>query len=436
MTPDLVTEEFVIGGVMICHATGEPVPPEVALIEPEFFGSADHAMIWMAIQEVVSKGAPADVVAVMRQVCEWKRDDLWKLVSRLDEEGAFPCNLRHWLKPLLEDGQKRMLRQRVAEAVDRAASGESFDSIASGVQDAIKSVERASVTAGIQHVGKALIRTIEEVFNRAANPDGSRLVKTGLKDLDEAVELRAGQLTIIAGRPSMGKSALAGNIAAYCAKDSEKGCVALFSLEMSAESLIMRLMSREAKVSERAVSDLILEGRTELAAKIHKLDLHIDDRSGLGIEDMRRGLLSLKKKVRLVVVDYLQLARLDSHLDRHDLRIGAIAKGLKAISKDFGCHVIALSQLNRDVEKRNPPLPHMSDLRDSGNIEEDADNVWLLYRAAYYDKKADEGVADIIVGKQRSGRTGTVQVAWIPHTQTFADLLNEPKDYPESRYAD
>jgi replicative DNA helicase len=152
--------------------------------------------------------------------------------------------------------------------------------------------------------------------------------------------------------------------------------------------------------------------------KTHHLDLWIDDRAGIGVSQIRQSLMRLPR-VRMVVVDYLQLVATSADIERHDLRVGAITKALKAIAKDLGCHVIALSQLNRRVEERRPPRPQVSDLRDSGNIEEDADNVLMLYRPAYYDARADETEAEIIIGKQRNGPTGAVTVGWSSDRQMF-----------------
>jgi replicative DNA helicase len=217
----------------------------------------------------------------------------------------------------------------------------------------------------------------------------------------------------------MGKSALAGNIAAECAKDVTKGATCLFSLEMSAVSLVRRLVAARSKIpSKRMVARIGDPGLMNAIEKTHHLDLWVDDRSGIGPAQIRQALLRLPK-VRLVIVDYLQLVATDASIERHDLRLGAITKGLKSIAKDFNCHVIALSQLNRRVEERRPPVPMVSDLRDSGNLEEDADNVWMLYRAGYYDQGADSTEADLIIGKARNGPTGTIRIGWNKDRQQF-----------------
>jgi replicative DNA helicase len=148
----------------------------------------------------------------------------------------------------------------------------------------------------------------------------------------------------------------------------------------------------------------------------------IDSRSNINTDSMRHALERVGD-VRLVVLDYLQLAKMDAKLERQDLRVGAVTKGLKAIAKEFDCHVIALSQLNRGVESRESKRPAISDLRDSGNIEQDADNIWMLYRDDYYnDETQDKGIAEINVAKNRHGSTGVVKVSWRPEIQTFGSL--------------
>ena len=419
--PESPAEEHVIGAVLVLGDMQEQLPPEALLVEAEYFTNAKLAMAWLAIQDVIAAGVIADDVTVGMKLVEWGERDAMILALSLSADCPCTSNLATWAALLVEQGRKRVLQQRLREAVDRGDSSASFESISAGVQDALRSAERASVTGGLEPMPVRLNAALHETMLHAANPNGARLVRTGLTELDEMVELRAKQLTIIAGRPGMGKSALAGNIASTCARETDKGPVAVFSLEMSATSLIMRMMSGDAGMSERSVGEMLLAGKlVEVAARMHKFNLHIDDRPGLSVEDIRRGLMALTKP-RLVIVDYLQLARLDSTLDRHDLRIGAVTKGLKAISKDFDCHVIALAQLNRGVEQREGNIPRMSDLRDSGNIEEDADNVWLLYRPGYYKQDVADTEAKIVIGKQRHGRTGMVDVGWMPTQQRFVD---------------
>lgn len=270
------------------------------------------------------------------------------------------------------------------------------------------------------------------------NPQGGRLCRTGLRDLDDLLRLDGKDLTIVAGRPSMGKTALAANIAAACADDATLGSVAMFSLEMAAEKLGARLMQREAREHKGDLQAAMRAGRiSEIAQKLYGLHLHIDDRPALSIEQIRAQLARLNR-VRLVVVDYLQLASTGKRNDkRHDLEVGALTKGLKALAKEFDCHVVCLSQLNRDVEKRPTKKPTMADLRDSGNIEEDADNILLMYREEYYfrEKPEAKGIAQILVEKQRDGETGVVHVAWIAERQAFEDLERVRKSPPNNHHS-
>jgi len=251
----------------------------------------------------------------------------------------------------------------------------------------------------------------------AAGDRKSRVIKTELRDLDDELQLIPAALTVIAGRPGMGKSALAANISSNVAKQSD-GAVALFSLEMSTSEMIRRVVAAETGVSVRSMAHkLDNKDFHDAWQRLSKIKLWIDDRSGLNVQDIRSSMLRLPK-VDLCVVDYLQLTKMGK-AERHDLRVGEVTKGLKALSKEFDCHVIALSQLNRGVEQRDDKRPRLSDLRDSGNIEEDADNVLFVYRPSYYGLDDDFTRAEIIIDKHRHGRTGSVFLTWDGACQRF-----------------
>jgi replicative DNA helicase len=313
----------------------------------------------------------------------------------------------------------------IADAVGKAEFAETAEEAAAQVRSAMSTMQSIERQEGLEPVSVILESTIKELILEGEGKVAHRILKTGLSDLDVLTQLVPGHLTIIAGRPAMGKSALAGNVAQHCAKDHDLGAVCLFSLEMDKNSLVRRMM---ANVSKIPTSDLPKKAAASsdkvftAASKLHRLNLMIDSRSNINTDSMRHALERVGD-VRLVVLDYLQLAKMDAKLERQDLRVGAVTKGLKAIAKEFDCHVIALSQLNRGVESRESKRPAISDLRDSGNIEQDADNIWMLYRDDYYnDETQDKGIAEINVAKNRHGSTGVVKVSWRPEIQTFGSL--------------
>lgn len=260
---------------------------------------------------------------------------------------------------------------------------------------------------------------------------------TGFRDLDDLTSgFQSGDLIIVAARPSMGKTALCLNIAQRAAI-RERACVAVFSLEMSKEQLVMRLLSAEASVDARSLRLGMLSNKdwTRLAEAIGTLadtQLFIDDTPGISVLEMRaklRRLAAEQKRLDLIVVDYLQL--MGGGTRRNENRqqeVSQISRDLKALAKEFNTPVLALSQLSRAPEARNPPRPMMSDLRESGSIEQDADVVAFIYRQDYYAKNADDipedqkNLAEIIVAKQRNGPTGTIKMAFLKQFTRFEDV--------------
>jgi replicative DNA helicase len=399
--------------------TDKALPPEVLMVEPEHFTCRRNAVIWTTILAMLEERQPHDPVSVFARMSldGGVEAGLSAYLLDLEDAAVTAVNLGYWARQLADIGERRLLAHRLQSTLAEDCGTEE---VIARVDEAMATSRRARGSAGgLCHVKEPLRGLLAELEAEYANPDGHRIARTGIPDLDDKLELRAGDLTIIAGRPSMGKSALAGNIASECARDVTRGATCLFSLEMSAVSLVRRMVAGRARVPSRQmvhkIGDPVLMDAID---KTHHLDLWIDDRAGIGVSQIRQSLMRLPR-VRMVVVDYLQLVATSADIERHDLRVGAITKALKAIAKDLGCHVIALSQLNRRVEERRPPRPQVSDLRDSGNIEEDADNVLMLYRPAYYDARADETEAEIIIGKQRNGPTGAVTVGWSSDRQMF-----------------
>jgi len=408
-------EQATIGGMLYWSG---PWPAEVYQLEAEHFSNEHCGKLYMAIDEIRGDVGPIDVVDLRRKAHELGYPYLDSDILQLLDDVPPACNLGHWAGVTTAGWRQRELKRSLGYALEM---GQDVVTTAAEVQRALSAIDVSGDT-GLVHVSKPLGGVLRGLVHEADNPQEITTTRTGIEAFDRKVKLGLGQLTIIAGRPSMGKSSLAGNIAAHCGKIVKGGVVALFSLEMDTASIIKRLMSSESKSTPDELPGKAQRGELmETCNTLHGMNLYLDDRPGLSVDSIRAALARFKQ-ISLVIVDYLQLTKMDSKLERHDLRVGAATKALKALSKDYGCHVIALSQLNRNVEQRRPPRPQMSDLRDSGNIEEDADNVLLLYRAAYYDTEQPRNVAEIIIGKQRNGDTGTVRVSWDGSTQTFGEL--------------
>ena len=417
-------EESVVGGVMVWSEDERgPWPTEILALEPEHFDDCKLAKIWWAVAELIGGGHGCDLPAVAAKVEEHGHKGMASLLAELNNHGL-ACNLGHHAACVWDAGQSRLLKARLKDAVERSDGG--IEDVAAGVADALRGAQRiCGASGGLIHVREPLREALARIEMLSKNPDAMRFVKTGLKDLDRVLVLEESALTVVAGRPGMGKTAFAGLVARSASKNITKGSTCVFSLEMSAVAVVTRLIQGESKISKTDLGNpAVMPEMMSGINRLHGSDLYFDDRAGLTPTEMIEA-LRRQGRVRLVIVDYLQLAKTDASIERQDLRVGAITKALKGIAKTFRCHVLALAQLNRGVESRKPPVPMMSDLRDSGAIEEDADNVVFLYREDYYDKRTDrKGEADIIISKQRNGATDTVRAAWLPQYQIFADLDN------------
>ena len=325
------------------------------------------------------------------------------------------------------------------------------------IEEAEKSLfdlaERGNFSQTFLKFNQALDQTIEMATLAMKSDQGIVGVPTGLTDLDEKLGgLHKSDLVIIAGRPSMGKTALATNIAYYAAKNiqenNEKGSVAFFSLEMSSEQLSTRILSEQAKISSSEIrrgkaSEETLNRYIETSRNIYDLPLYIDETPAIAISTLSNRARRIKRLfgLKLIVVDYIQLMRTyNNRMDGRVQEISEITQGLKALAKELNVPVVALSQLSRAVEQRDDKIPQLSDLRESGSIEQDADVVIFVYREQYYLEKKEpkqgsiehaewqskmsdiHGLANLIIGKHRHGSTGTVHVEFEGMFTKFKDL--------------
>jgi replicative DNA helicase len=286
---------------------------------------------------------------------------------------------------------------------------------------------------------KDTLKIVERLYERKEMVTG---IPTGFKDLDRLTAgLQPSDLIVIAGRPSMGKTALALNITANAAFSGVGA--AIFSLEMSKEQLAMRMLCSEARVNNARVRSGYLSGQdfpklAQAASRLHESPIFIDDTPAISVLELRaktrRLVRDRSKKVALLVVDYLQLMRGMGAAQNREQEIAEISRSLKALAKELHIPVIALSQLNRRVEDRGEKKPMMADLRESGAIEQDADVIAFIYRDEVYNKNSnDKGIAEIIVAKQRNGPIDTVRLAFLSDIMRFEDLSERDEyDYAEA----
>jgi len=280
----------------------------------------------------------------------------------------------------------------------------------------------------VKELLKDSFKMIEKLYENKSHLTG---LTTGFKDLDVMTSgLQPGELFIIAGRPSMGKTAFVLNMLASASKIANAR-VAVFSLEMSKESLVMRMLTAEARIDASRLRTGSLEESdwprlTKAADTLSHYNVYIDDGPAQSAMEIRAKVRRLAKEhgLDLVVVDYLQLMRGSANVNSREQEISEISRSLKAIAKELHVPVVALSQLNRSLESRTNKRPMMSDLRESGAIEQDADVIAFIYRDEVYDPNSpDKGVAEIIIGKQRNGPTGTVRLAFLNSITRFEDLV-------------
>jgi replicative DNA helicase len=292
---------------------------------------------------------------------------------------------------------------------------------------------------GFQGMDTLVVELLDRVQEMADNPMDITGVPTGFYDLDRMTSgFQAGDMIVLAARPSMGKTALAVNIAEHVALN-EGLPVAVFSMEMGASQLAVRIVGSIGRIDQThlrtgKLTDEEWPRLTEAIEKLRNVSLHIDETPGLTSSELRANARRLARqcgKLGLIVVDYLQLmSGSSSDGENRATELGEISRGLKMLAKELQCPVIALSQLNRSVETRTDKRPMMSDLRESGAIEQDADVIMFIYRDDYYNKDSKEpGVSEIIIGKQRNGPTGTVKLAFIKNLTRFESLAMGSNDF-------
>ena len=297
----------------------------------------------------------------------------------------------------------------------------------------IFSLSDENAQKGLVHVGAGLAEMMEHIEEASANPGGMRGLSTGFIELDLKTNgLQKGELVLVAARPSMGKSALALNMAQHAAIHDNKN-VCVFSLEMGTLSLVFRLVASEYLINlSNILKGTLSPDETRKFVRgmgnLSEAPLYIDDTPGISIAQMRSKLRRHEAEhgpVDLVVVDYLQLMDGGGGENRQ-VEISGISRGLKALAKEFDCPVLALSQLSRSPETRGDKRPLLSDLRESGAIEQDADLVMFIYREDYYNKDTEfKNISEINIAKQRNGETGVVKLAWLGQHTKFADLHRE-----------
>jgi replicative DNA helicase len=432
-------EQSVLGGLLLDNTAWDRAADLLA--ESDFY-RFEHRNIYAAIASLVNATKPADVITVFEQLQSLgKADECGGLVylNSLAQSVPSAANLRRYAEIVRE---RAVLRKLVSASDDIATSafntqGRAVSEILDDAEAKIFKIgeEGSRSRQGFQTMDSLVVQLLDRVTelheNGAEEVTG---VRTGYFDLDRMTAgFQPGDLIVLAARPSMGKTALALNIAEHVAVN-EGLPVVVFSMEMGASQLALRLVGSLGRIDQQHLRTGALKddewGRlTEAIEKLGSVSMFIDESPALTPSELRaRARRQARQcgKLGLIVVDYLQLmsGSTGSNDENRATVIGEISRGLKSLAKELQCPVIALSQLNRSVESRTDKRPMMSDLRESGAIEQDADVIMFIYRDEYYTKEAckEPGVAEIIIGKQRNGPTGTVKLTFLKPLTKFDNL--------------
>ena len=428
---DLDAEEAVLGACLLDD--GACIEAEEVVAPGDFYKPA-HANTFAAIRALELEGVRADAVTVhARMVHHGTAEgvgvvDLLRLVANVPHPGS----VRHYAEIVRELARKRRLAGTGAELSEAAfdATKTSAEVLTDVEARLLKATEEQTALSGPVMAADAIGAVIERL-DTAQELGGIQVgLGTGFRDLDAIVRgMAPGNLVIVAGRSGMGKTAwLVGSALANAQRDTPTLFV---SLEMTRDEIVKRTLCQISHVSQHLLDDGRVTGdqraRIDTAARhIATLPLAIDERAGLNVGSLRLAARAMQARrgLGLVVVDYLQLLAPGGTRERREVEVRELAEALKALAKDLGVVVVAGSQLNREPDKRPDHRPLLSDLRESGGVEQAADLVIGLYRDAYYDPGTDPGVAEALVLKNRSGPTGAAKLAWLPTCAAFTDLAH------------
>lgn len=438
-------EQSVLGGLLIDNLAWDRAAD--LLVDSDFY-RFEHRQVYAAIRGLVAASKPADVVTVFEQLQGLGQAEACgglAYLNSLAQSVPSAANLRRYAEIVRE----RAILRKLIGASDEIATtafntqGRAVSQILDEAESRIFKIgeEGSRTKQGFIGIDKLVVELIDRVTelheNGAEEVTG---VRTGFYDLDRhTAGLQKGDLIVLAARPSMGKTAFALNIAEHVAVHEELP-VLVFSMEMGASQLAVRMVGSLGRIDQQhlrtgALKDDEWTRLTEAVDRLGKVSLFIDETAALNPAELRARARRMARQfggtLGLIVVDYLQLMSGSSGSDENRAtELGEISRGLKALAKELQCPVIALSQLNRSVETRNDKRPMMSDLRESGAIEQDADVIMFIYRDDYYNKESKEpGVAEIIIGKQRNGPVGTLKLTFLKPLTRFDNLASGAEEY-------
>ena len=425
-------EQSVIGSMIMDR---EAIVVASEMICGEDFYNKSYGVLFDSMVELNDQGQPVDLVTLQNRL---KEKDVPPEISSLefirDLITAVPtsANIKYYANIVAEKSVLRRLIRLMEEIANNCYAGkDSVEVIMEETEKKVFDLVQRRNTGDFVPIREVVMNAMDKIEKSSHNSGGVTGIATGFIDLDyRTAGMQPSDLVLIAARPSMGKTAFVLNIAQYVAFHSGD-CVAIFSLEMSKEQLVNRLFAMESKVDSQHLrtgnlSDLEWEKLIESAGMIGQSKLIIDDTPGISIAEMRSKCrkFKLEMDLKMIIIDYLQLMSGSGRgTDSRQQEISDISRSLKALARELSVPVLALSQLSRAVEQRPDHRPMLSDLRESGAIEQDADVVMFIYRDDYYNPDTEKkGIAEINIAKQRNGPIGTIDFVWLPEFTKFANL--------------
>ncbi|MDX9917077.1 MAG: replicative DNA helicase [Gudongella sp.] len=423
-------EQSVLGAMLL---NKEAINTALEVIRPEDFYKEANQEIYEAMLVLNNRNEPVDLITLSEEL---KRrgslDAIGGIAYLADLSGgiATTANTKYYCNIVEEKSTLRKLIKSSDEIMGLAyENSEEVNAIIEKAEKNIFDITQGAHKKGIIPISEVLLSSFAQIEERAAHKGGLTGLTTGFGDLDRKLSgLQKSDLVLLAARPSMGKTALGVNIATNASLRGN-GKIAIFSLEMSKEQLVQRIISSTSHVDlQKIISGDLSDDEwiqvVNAMGPLSKMDIYIDDTAAISMVEMKAKCRRLKveKGLDLIVVDYLQLMQIDGRVESRQQEISAISRGLKGLAKEMECPVLALSQLSRAPELRSDHRPILSDLRESGAIEQDADVVMFLYRDEYYDKESEKkNIGEIIIAKHRNGPTGSVELVF---KQEFTKFLN------------
>ena len=429
---DIEAEQAVLGSML---KDSEATTAAIENLKSEDFYREDNKLIFTSMYNLFTKSEPIDIITVKSELESMGKFDQiggYEYLTELPEKAPTTANIEKYVKIVKEKSRLRQLIKVANEIIELGYDPtEDVDNIMSGAEKKIFDLIQDKNSKDFSVIKDILLDSVTELetlYNQKSHVTG---VPTGFIDLDyKTAGLHGSEFILVAARPAMGKSAFALNIAANAALRANIP-VAIFNLEMSKEQLVNRIISSEAMIDSNKIRTGKLEDDdwAKVASVIGPLSeskIYIDDTAGININEIRTKCrkLKLEKNIGLVIIDYLQFVQ--GNIKKNGSReqeIADVSRSLKILAKELNIPVIALSQLSRAVEQRTDHRPMLSDLRESGSIEQDADVVMFLYRDDYYNPESEkQNVAEVIIAKQRNGSVGTIDLGWLGSYTKFVNL--------------